>query len=210
VTGSTSTRMSRVRVVSIWAALALALALPIAASAMSPLLAWRGPIYIVAGLAGVVALGLLLIQPVLIGGYLPGLSPYRSRYVHRCIGGLLVAAVVIHVGGLWITSPPDVIDALLFASPTPFSDWGVIAMWGVFAAALLAALRRRLRVSPRAWRIGHTFLAVVIVVGTVVHALLIEGTMETMSKVGLCILVVAATAKVMIDLRVWVRKSPSR
>jgi predicted ferric reductase len=210
VTGSTSTRMSRVRVVSIWAALALALALPIAASAMSPLLAWRGPVYIVAGLAGVVALGLLLIQPVLIGGYLPGLSPYRSRYVHRCIGGLLVAAVVIHVGGLWITSPPDVIDALLFASPTPFSDWGVIAMWAVFAAALLAALRRRLRVSPRAWRIGHTFLAVVIVVGTVVHALLIEGTMETMSKVGLCILVVAATAKVMIDLRVWVRKSPSR
>ena len=210
MTGSTSTRMSLVRVGSIWAALALALALPIAASAMSPLLAWRGPVYIVAGLAGVVALGLLLIQPVLIGGYLPGLSPYRSRYVHRCIGGLLVAAVVIHVGGLWITSPPDVIDALLFASPTPFSDWGVIAMWAVFAAALLAALRRRLRVSPRAWRIGHTFLAVVIVVGTVVHALLIEGTMETMSKVGLCILVVAATAKVMIDLRVWVRKSPSR
>jgi hypothetical protein len=109
VTGSTSTRMSLVRVVSIWAALALALALPIAASAMSPLLAWRGPVYIVAGLAGVVALGLLLIQPVLIGGYLPGLSPYRSRYVHRCIGGLLVAAtakVMIDLR-VWVRKSPS-------------------------------------------------------------------------------------------------------
>lgn len=194
----------------IWAALAAAIAVPIAAAAVSPLLAWRDPIYIVAGFAGIVALGLMLVQPVLIGGYLSGLSAYRGRRLHRWIGALLVVAVVIHVGGLWITSPPDVIDALLFSSPTPFSDWGVIAMWAVFAAALLAALRRRLRLSPHAWRIGHTFLAVVIVVASVVHGLLIEGTMGTMSKVALCVLVLAATAKVMTDLRVWARRSTSR
>lgn len=193
-----------------WAALVMAVAVPIAAAAASPLLAWRGPVYIAAGFAGIVALGLVLVQPMLIGGYLPGLSTYRGRGLHRWIGVLLVVAVMIHVGGLWITSPPDVIDALLFASPTPFSNWGVIAMWAVFAAALLAALRRRLRLSPRTWRIGHTSLAVVIVVGSVVHALLIEGTMETMSKVALCALVLAATMKVMADLRVWARRSPSR
>ena len=194
----------------IWTALAVAVAVPIAVAAASPLLAWRGPVYIAAGFAGVVALGLMLVQPVLIGGYLPELSAYRGRRLHRWIGGLLVAAVVIHVGGLWITSPPDVIDALLFASPTPFSNWGVIAMWAVFAVALLAALRRRLRLSPRAWRIGHTFLAVVIVVGSVIHGALIEGTMGTMSKVVLCALVLAATIKVMADLRVWARRSTSR
>jgi predicted ferric reductase len=193
-----------------WAALVVAVAVPIAAAAASPLLAWRGPIYIAAGFAGIVALGLVLVQPVLVGGYLPGLSAYRSRRLHRWIGALLVVAVVAHVGGLWITSPPDVIDALLFASPTPFSNWGVIAMWAVFAAALLAVLRRRLRLSPRAWRIGHTFLAVVVVVGSVVHALLVEGTMETISKAALCVLVVAATVKVMTDLRVWAKKSTSR
>ena len=33
----------------------------------------------------------------------------------------MAVAVVIHVAGLWITSPPDMIDALLFTSPTPFS-----------------------------------------------------------------------------------------
>jgi 2-polyprenyl-3-methyl-5-hydroxy-6-metoxy-1,4-benzoquinol methylase len=43
-------------------------------------------------------------------------------------------------------------------------------------------------------------LAVVIVVGSIVHAMLIEGTMETMSKAALCALVLAAAIKVMVDL----------
>ena len=143
----------------------------------------------------------MLFQPLLIGGYVPGLSGRIGRRVHRWTGGALVVAVVIHVAGLWITSPPDMIDALLFTSPTPFSPFGVIAMWAIFAVALLAALRRRLR--PRTWRIAHMSLAVVIVVGSVVHAMLVEGPMETVSKAALCALVLAATIKVMADLRVW-------
>ena len=198
------------RVTLIWAAVAAAIAVPIAAAAASPLLAWRDPVYIAAGFAGVIALGLMLVQPLLIGGYLPGLSAYRGRRVHHWIGSVLVVAVVVHVGGLWITSPPDVIDALLFTSPTPFSAWGVIAMWAVFASALLAALRRRLRLRPQTWRIGHTVLAVVIVVGSVVHGMLIEGTMETVSKAALCTLVLAATIKVVADLRVWAKRKTSR
>src|SRR5207342_473067 len=79
----------------------------------------------------------------------------------------LVVAVVIHVGGLWITSPPDMIDALTFTSSTPFSPFGVIAMWAIFAVAIIAALRRRLGLRPRTWRIAHMFLAVVMVVGSV-------------------------------------------
>src|SRR5947208_1925530 len=125
----------------IWAALAAAIGVPIAAAALSPQLAWRGPVYILAGFAGIIALGLVLVQPLLVGGYLPGLSAFRGRRAHRWIGGTLVAAIVIHIAGLWITSPPDMIDALTFASPTPFSPFGVIAMWAIFAAAILAALR---------------------------------------------------------------------
>jgi predicted ferric reductase len=119
-------------------------------------------------------------------------------------------AVVVHVAGLWITSPPDMIDALLFTSPTPFSAFGVIAMWAIFAVALMVALRRRLRLRPRTWRIAHTLLAVVIVVGSVVHGLLIEGAMETVSKAALCALVLAATIKVIADLRVWNRRATAR
>lgn len=192
----------------IWVALAAAICVPIAAAAASPLHAWRSPIYILAGFAGIVALGLLFVQPLLIGGYLPGLSGLRGRRVHYWIGGALVVAVVIHVGGLWVSSPPDMIDALLFRSPTPFSPFGVIAMWAIFAVALLAAFRRRL--GPRTWRIAHMSFAVVIVVGSVVHGMLIEGAMETVSKAVLCVLVLAAAIKVMADLRVWRKRATSR
>ena len=190
------------RTILTWVALAAAVGVPIAAAALSPLLAWRGPLYILAGFAGIIALGLVLVQPLLIGGYLPGLSAYRGRRTHHWIGAALVAAVVIHVGGLWITSPPDMIDALLFASPTPFSPFGVIAMWAILAVALLAALRRRLGLRARTWRILHMPLAIVIVAGSVIHAILVEGTMEAVSKAGLCALVLGATIKVMADLRV--------
>jgi len=182
----------------IWAALAAAICVPIAAAAASPLLEWRGPVYILAGFAGIIALGLTLVQPLLIAGYLPGLSAYRGRRVHHWTGGALVAAVVVHVGGLWITSPPDMVDALLFVSPTPFSPFGVIAMWAIFAVALLALLRRRLGL--RTWRIAHMSLAVVIVAGGVAHAMLVEGPMETISKAALCALVFGAAIKVMADL----------
>jgi predicted ferric reductase len=100
-----------------------------------------------------------------------------------------------------------VVDALLFRSPTPFSAWGVIAMWALAATALLALFRRRLRLRWRRWRIAHTALAVVIVAGSTLHALLIEGTMETVTKSALCGLVVAATLKVLVDLKVWGRPS---
>ena len=196
------------RTTLIWAALAAAICVPIALAATSDLLEWRGPVYILAGFVGIFALGLTLVQPLLIGGYLPPLSAYRGRRAHHWIGGALVVAVMIHVAGLWITSPPDMLDALLFVSPTPFSPFGVIAMWAIFAVALLAALRRRLGL--RTWRIAHMSLAIVIVVGSVVHALLIEGTMETMSKAALCALVIAAAAKVLTDLQPWRKRATPR
>jgi hypothetical protein len=194
--------MRLARVILIWAALAVAIGVPIAAAVASPFLEWRDAIYIGAGFAGIIALGLLLVQPLLAGGYLPGPSSYRARRAHHWIGGALVALVVIHVAGLWFTSPPDMIDALLFRSPTPFSPFGVIAMWAIFAVALLAALRRRLGL--RTFRTAHMSLAAVIVLGSVIHAMLVEGAMETMSKAALCALVLVAAIKVMADL--WGRR----
>jgi predicted ferric reductase len=192
-----------VRGILIWAGLAAAIAAPVVVAAASPLLAWRDPVYIASGFAGIAALALILLQPLLAGGLLPGLPARPGRRVHAWTGLALVAMVVAHVGGLWLTSAPDVIDALVFESPTPFSVWGVAAMWATFAAAALAALRWRLRLRPAVWRIGHSALAVVIVVGSVVHALLVEGAMGTVSKAAFCALVAVVTAKVLADLRAW-------
>lgn len=193
------------RAILIWVALAAAIGVPLAAAAMSPLLEWRGAVYIAAGFAGIIGLGLMLVQPLLIAGYLPGLAGRLGRRVHLWIGGTLVLVVIIHVGGLWFTSPPDMADALLFRSPTPFSPFGVVAMWAIFAVALLIAFRRRLR--PRTWRLAHVLLAIVIVGATVVHGLLIEGTMEFVSKAALCVLVLGAAIKVMAGLPIWRRRT---
>lgn len=194
--------MRPARAALIWAALAAAIGVPMLLAATSPYLQWRDAIYIAACFAGILALGLLLVQPLLIAGYLPGLSAIRARRVHRWIGGALVVAILVHVAGLWITSPPDMLDALLFRSPTLFSPFGVVAMGAIFATATLALVRRQLGL--RTWRIVHMSLAAMIVGCSVIHGMLIEGTMETMSKAALCALVMVATIKVMVDL--WPRK----
>ena len=182
--------MGFVRSTALWLALACAVVVPITVAAMSPLLAWRDPVYIVAGFAGIAALCLLLFQPLLAAGLLPGISALRARLIHRWVGGCLTFAVVAHVACLWLTSPPDVVDALLLRSPTPFSIWGVIALWSVFGAACLVLFRKRSRLRPSVWRMIHRGLAVISVLGSVIHALKIEGTMGEVSKYALCALVV--------------------
>ena len=76
-------------------------------------------------------------------------------------------------------------------------------MWAIFGAALLAIAKGRLRVRHQTWRIFHFALATTAVISSVVHAMQIEGTMETISKTALCALVLWATAKVGYDLRIW-------
>ena len=184
---------SHTKTLLIWIALGIAVLGPIVLSLNSPLLAWRDPVYIAAGLSGVLALALLLFQPLLAIGALPRVGLLTGRRVHRWLGAALTIFIVLHVAGLWVASPPDVIDALLFRSPTSFSLWGVIAMWAVFGTAFFASLRRILRIHPRIWGRVHSALALVIVGGTIAHALLIEGTMESISKVFLCACVGIAT-----------------
>jgi len=186
-----------------WCLLAAAILLPTLLAATSPLLAWRGPIYILACFAGIAALALVLLQPLLAGGYLPGLPGPRGRRAHLPVGAALVAAVLLHVAGLWHTSPPDMLDALLLRSPTSRPRRRGRRRWAILAVALLAAFRRRLRLRPRTWRRAHMLLALVIVAGGLVHAMLIEGVMEPVSKAVLCALALAATAKALFDLRPW-------
>jgi predicted ferric reductase len=176
---------------------------PILTASFSPLLAWRQPVYILSGFAGILGLSLMLIQPLLVAGQVPGVSGYRGRSLHKLVGIALLSSIFVHVAGLWVTSPPDVVDVLLFRSPAPFSVWGVLAMWAILAAGLLAIFRKRLRLRWHTWRVAHTTLAGITVSGTVVHALLIEGTMETISKVVICTTVLIVTGKVFFDLKVW-------
>jgi predicted ferric reductase len=184
-----------------WAAV-LALGLvPATIAATSPLLAWRSVPYIIGGMAGVLALAVLLVQPLLAAGYQPGPGIARARIWHRRLGMALVVLVVLHIGGLYLASPPDTLDALLLVSPTPFSVYGVTALWTLMATALLVALRGRLGWRPAVWRVVHNALAAVVVVATVVHALMIEGAMGHTSKLLLCLAVLAVAGGTILHLR---------
>ena len=189
------------RAAALWAGLAAAILVPLAVAATSPLLQWRGPIYVAAGLAGVLALGVMLAQPLLAAGLLPGLGARDGRRVHAVLGLALLALVAAHVAGLWITSPPDMVDAMLWRSPTPFTGWGVAALYALALAAPVALSRRRL--PPRLWRPLHTGLVATAAVGTALHALLIEGTMGQVSKAALCAAVLGATGWAALRLRSW-------
>lgn len=194
------------RAILIWAGVALVIGIPLAVTVTSPLLAWRDPIYIISGFAGVAALGLMVLQPLAAAGALPGYAGSLGKTLHRWIGGSILVAILLHVAGLWITSPPDVVDALTFASPTPFSVWGVIAMWLVIATTALALLRRRLRLRYRVWVIVHTTFAAIIVVGSIAHAMLVDGTMEFISKSLLCLCLLTASSYVVVGR--WRRLLP--
>lgn len=186
----------------IWAGLAVVMAAPVVLAATSPYLAYRNLPYIVGGFAGIFCLSLFVIQPLLAAGYLPGPGRASERRWHRWVGAAIVVAVVLHVGGLFVASPPDALDALLLVSPTPFSVYGVLAMWGVVATAVLVALRRRVGLRYATWYVVHNALALVVVVATVIHAVQIEGAMEIVSKWLLCLAALAATGVTLLDLRV--------
>ncbi len=186
---------------AVWGILAALVTVPVVVALNSPWLPGRNPAYVMAGLAGILGLAMLLFQPLLAAGYLPGPGPLLARWLHRALGVGIVVAVLLHVAGLYVTSPPDTVDALLLVSPTPFSVYVVTAFWGVIVTAALVAARRRLGWRASTWRVVHNALAAMVVGSTVVHALLIEGTMGPVSKQILCAAVVVATAATLVHLR---------
>lgn len=176
-----------------WVLLFFVVAVPVLVAALSPLQKSREVIYVVGGLSGVVALTLLLVQPLLVIGYLNGVSLTRQRRWHLWSGALLVFSVALHISALYITSPDDITDALLLRSATPFSVYGVIGSWGVVLIVILVVLRARIKIPAKLWKAIHAIFAAIVVVASVVHALWIQGAMGTASKWVLCGTILIAT-----------------
>lgn len=166
------------------------MALPVIMAAFSPYLVFRDATYIIAGFAGIVCLSLFVLQPLLATRLLP-LHPMQARRLHRIVGLAVLALTAIHVAGLYLTSPPDVIDALLLRAPTLFSVFGVFALWGTLVTAFIALGRRHL--PARIWRNTHQALSALVVIATVIHALRIDGAMEPITKWGVSLTALAVT-----------------
>jgi predicted ferric reductase len=175
---------------------------PVAFAAISPLQKGREFLWVIGGMAGIVGLSLLFVQPFLMPVAFPWLSAGYGTHWHRWIGIAIVAMVALHVGALYAYSPDDVTDALLLVAPTPFSLYGVIGLWCLVLTAVLAATRRKIRLGHRPWRILHSVLAVAIVGTGVIHAIQIEGAMEEYSKLAICLAALAAATAGAIEVNV--------
>ncbi|MBN9670852.1 ferric reductase-like transmembrane domain-containing protein [Roseibium aggregatum] len=178
----------------VWAGVAAMMTVPVIMATASPYLAYRNTAYIFGGFAGIFGLAFFFIQPLLAAGFLPGPGVLKQRRWHRFVGTAIVACVLLHLAGLYLTSAADTLDALLLVAPTPFSVYGVIALWGILLTTLLVMFRRRWGLRYSAWRLVHNGLALVVVVATVIHALLIQGAMEGFTKWILCLAALASTA----------------
>ncbi len=173
---------------------------PIVLAVMSPLHQGRSAPYVVGALAGVVLLSLLLTQPLLAIGFNLNTSLACARKWHQWLGGAIVVLIALHIGGLYLASPMDMLDALTLAAPTPFSLYGVIGLWA--SVLIVFSLLIRKRTKPMRWNTIHNVLALLVVVPGVVHALLIEGSMEVRTKWILCIVIVLASTLVSVKLRI--------
>jgi predicted ferric reductase len=187
----------RMKAVLVWCLVMACVLVPVGIAAANPLQANRDALWIVGGMAGIAALALLLVQPLLAAGYLPGPSLTAGRRWHRWLGTMIVVTVGLHIIGLYLSSPEDITDTLLLVAPTPFSVYGVIGLCGVVLTAVLVAVRSRSGLRYTSWRIVHNALALVVVVSSIVHALLIEGAMGSVSKLILCALIFAVTVIVL-------------
>lgn len=185
-----------------WALIIFLVGVPVLVAVFSPLLDSREAIYRVGGLAGVAALALLLIQPLLAIGYFKTISRIRQRRMHLWTGALLVLAVFMHIYALYLTSPDDMMDALFLRSATPFSIYGFIGMMGIVLITILVTLRKKINIPFKWWKVLHATVGVLVVLASVVHALWIQGTMGTVSKWMLCGTILIATGFAVFKLEV--------
>lgn len=190
------------RRIAAWIVIAALAGGPVLAAALSPLQRGRELLWVIGGIAGVLALSLLFLQPLLMAAAPPLMRAGAGVRWHRLGGIVIVVMVVVHVGALYLYSPDDITDALLLVAPTPFSLYGVISLWCLVLTAALAATRRVLKIGYRPWRILHSILAVAVVGAGAVHAIQIEGAMEEYSKLAICIAALVVTTAGAIEVNV--------
>lgn len=177
-----------------WILLAFCLGMPALLAAFSPLLEWRGPVYTAAGFAGILAYSFMLWQPLLMAGHWPPIKRRYARLLHRAVGAGVILLVAVHVLGLYLISPMDVLDVLSFRSPTPFGLWGAIALYILLVLGFVVLFKRKIPLAR--WRFLHLSLASILSLTTILHVLPIEGTMESISKWILAAALLAALTRV--------------
>lgn len=152
------------------------------------------PALVVSTAAGALAVSALALQPLLIAT-LPAASSDAVRRVrlHRSLGGLTLALVLLHVGGLFAVEVDDTLFALSPDGPTR-ARMAVLGTVALIAIVAVGVLRARIPVADGSWRLVHAYLAVLVIVLGVGHAILTDGALDSTGTVVLTALAVTGLA----------------
>lgn len=157
------------------AAVALA-AVPVTLALTDRHLAGASAALVLSTTAGALAVAALAIQPLLARG--------RRIWPHQLLGSVVLCLVLVHVGALFAESSEDAWFALSPDGPTR-ARMALIATIALFGVVALGALRTRLPLSAGTWRVLHAYLATVVVVLGVGHAVLTDGALDDAGTVVL-------------------------
>ena len=170
--------------------------LPLALALTDAHLAPGPPALVISTAAGALAVSALVLQPLLVARMRPSAGVLAGRQVrwHRLLGALVLALVLLHVGALFVLEVDDTLFAMSPDGPTR-ARMALIATIALFGVVALGVMRGRLPLADSSWRILHAYLAVLVIVLGVGHAVLTDGALDgagTPLLVGLGLLALAA------------------
>jgi len=149
--------------------LAAVAAVPVVLALTDPHLAGASGALTISTATAAVAVSVIALQPLLAG-------TGRVRR-HRLLGVAALVLVLVHVGALFVESPADARFALSPDGPTR-ARMALLATIALIALVAVGALRGRLPLAPSSWRLVHAYLAVVVIVLGLGHALLTDGALD--------------------------------
>jgi predicted ferric reductase len=129
------------------------------------------PLLLASTLCAALAVGALAVQPLFAA------AGARGRRAHRATGTVIVVLVLLHVALLFVLAPDDALFAMSPDGPTR-ARMALIATVALLVAAVLGAIGPSSRVSRRTWRVLHAYLALLVVVLGVGHAVLTDGALD--------------------------------
>lgn len=155
------------------AALPLLLALTDSHLATAPLA------LVVSTATGALAVSALAFQPLLAarGRAVEHVVGPRGVRWHRRLGVAALALVLAHVVGLFVVEVDDTLFALSRDGPTR-ARMALIATLALFAVVVLGLARNRLPLADASWRLLHAYLAVLVIVLGIGHAVLTDGALD--------------------------------
>jgi predicted ferric reductase len=125
---------------------------------------------VVSTATGALAVSALTVQPLLA-------ARLRRLRLHRALGAVALALVLVHVGALFVVSPGDALFAMSPDGPTR-ARMALMATVALVLVVALGVLRRRLPFGPVTWRILHAYLATLVILLGFGHALITQGALD--------------------------------